>query len=174
VIREALRKVGAGRLFLAIVCMIYVVLGLFSLETAVAGLRGFVALLVKILPTLAIVFGLLFVSNLFLDSRSVARYLGRSSRRGGWLIAIVAGIVSAGPIYLWYPLLGDLKEKGMREALIATFLYNRAIKIPLLPMMVLYFGPRLVVILTVYMILFSVLNGILVERILPEKKEGKV
>lgn len=59
----------------------------------------------------------------------------------------------------------------MREALIATFLYNRAVKIPLLPMMVLYFGPKLVVILTAYMILLPALNGIVVERILPERKE---
>jgi uncharacterized membrane protein YraQ (UPF0718 family) len=169
--RAFLQRIGTGGLFLAAVCLAYVALGLFSPETALAGLRGFLGLLVKILPTLAIVFALLFLGNLFVDSRTIARYLGRGSRRGGWLIAIVAGIISAGPIYLWYPLLSDLKEKGMREALIATFLYNRAVKIPLLPMMVLYFGPKLAVILTAYMILFSVLNGIMVERILPGRKE---
>ncbi len=170
-IRRLIQKVGAGRLFLAAVCLVYIVFGLFSPETALAGLRAFVKLLIRMLPALAIVFALLFLSNLLVDSRAVSRFLGKGSRRGGWLIAILAGIVSAGPIYLWYPLLSDLKEKGMREALIATFLYNRAVKIPLLPMMILYFGTRLVVILTAYMIVFSVLNGIIVEKILPERKE---
>ena len=84
----------------------------------------------------------------------------------GWLIAMVAGIVSAGPIYLWYPLLSDLQEKGMRPAFTAVFLYNRAVKIPLLPMMILYFGLKSVIILTLYMMIFSMLNGLIVERIL--------
>jgi uncharacterized membrane protein YraQ (UPF0718 family) len=53
----------------------------------------------------------------------------------------------------------------MREALIATFLYNRAVKIPLLPMMIYYFGFKLVAVLTVYTIIFSVLNGYVVEQI---------
>jgi uncharacterized membrane protein YraQ (UPF0718 family) len=68
-------------------------------------------------------------------------------------------------IFLWYPLLQELKEKGMRDALIATFLYSRAVKIPLLPVMVLYFGVKLVVVLTILMVLFSIIDVILVEKI---------
>lgn len=57
----------------------------------------------------------------------------------------------------------------MRQGLIATFLYNRAVKIPLLPMMIVYFGTKVVVILSIFMILFSMLNGFIVEKIVQLK-----
>jgi uncharacterized membrane protein YraQ (UPF0718 family) len=166
------KKIGFNWLFLIAVVLLYLVLGLCNPQIALAGLEVFLGLLKSILPTLGIVFALLFLSNLFLNTKTVARYLGKSKHRQGWLVAVVAGIISAGPIYLWYPLLGDLKSKGMRDALVATFLYNRAVKIPLLPMMIYYFGLRLVVILTILMILFSILNGLLVERLTGKVQKG--
>ena len=163
---KIVRKTGANVLFLIAVCILYLVLAALNFDTARAGFAAFLKLLTGILPTLGIVFALLFVSNLVLDPRKIVRYLGREAGKGGWLIAMVAGIVSAGPIYLWYPLLSDLQEKGMRPAFTAVFLYNRAVKIPLLPMMILYFGLKSVIILTLYMMIFSMLNGLIVERIL--------
>jgi uncharacterized membrane protein YraQ (UPF0718 family) len=82
------------------------------------------------------------------------------------------GIASSGPIYMWYPLLSDLKEKGMRDSLIAAFLYNRAIKIPLLPMMVHYFGWDFTFALSIYMVLFSVVNGVIVQYLTQRGPEG--
>jgi uncharacterized membrane protein YraQ (UPF0718 family) len=73
---------------------------------------------------------------------------------------------------MWYPLLSDLKEKGMKDSLIAAFLYNRAIKIPLLPMMIYYFGWPFALILSIYQVLFSVVNGILVQFLAKEGAEG--
>jgi uncharacterized membrane protein YraQ (UPF0718 family) len=69
-----------------------------------------------------------------------------------------------GSAYIWYIFLKDLKQKGMKTSLIVAFLYNRAIKIPLLPMMIYYFGYPLTIILTIYMIIFSVINGLVVEK----------
>ena len=170
VIKKITEKIAARWLFLIAVCLLYVVLGLFNSQLAIAGLRTFLSLLKKILPVLAIVFGLLFFSSLLIETKTIVRYLGKESKRRGWLIAVIGGIISAGPIYLWYPLLSDLRDKGMREALIATFLYNRAVKIPLLPMMILYLGIKPVVILSAYMILFSVLNGYIVEAVLSKRR----
>ena len=160
------RKIGSQYVFFIAVVLVYILWAVFDLESARAGFNASVKLMLRIAPTLGVVFALLFVSSLIVDARTVARYLGEGARAGGWLLAIGAGIISAGPIYLWYPLLSDLKEKGMREALIAVFLYNRAVKIPLLPLMIQYFGVRTVAVLTIYMVAFSVLNGFLVERIL--------
>jgi uncharacterized membrane protein YraQ (UPF0718 family) len=53
----------------------------------------------------------------------------------------------------------------MKDSLITTFLYNRAIKIPLIPMMIYYFGWAFAVILSITMVSFSILNGIVVERL---------
>jgi uncharacterized membrane protein YraQ (UPF0718 family) len=165
-IRKVVEKIGAPWLFLLAVCLLYGVLALIDSRIALAGLESFARLALNILPVLAGVFALLFLFNLFVDTKKIARFLGRGSRKAGWLLVVLAGILSAGPIYLWYPLLSDLKEKGMREGLIATFLYNRAVKIPLLPVMVFYFGIEVVAILTVYMVAFSILHGYLLEKIL--------
>ena len=170
-VRKIVRKIGGNYLFLIAVCILYLVLAAFDAQIAWAGFKGFLDLLVRILPTLGIVFFLLFLSNLVMNSETVVRYLGKRAKKKGWIIAVVLGIISAGPIYLWYPLLSDLKQKGMRHALIAVFLYNRAVKIPLLPMMILYFGLKLVVVLTIYMILFSVFNGYVVERLLTIRRK---
>jgi uncharacterized membrane protein YraQ (UPF0718 family) len=171
--KKIVQKIGANWLFLIAVVLVYLILGMWNLQLALAGLEVFLGLLKKILPVLGIVFLLIFVSNLFLNPKTVAKYLGTGARTRGWPIAVIAGILSAGPIYMWYPLLGELKKKGMRDALIATFLYNRAVKIPLLPMMVYYFGLKLVVILTILMILFSMLNGLLVERLTTQNGHGQ-
>ena len=53
----------------------------------------------------------------------------------------------------------------MRDSLIATFLYSQAVKIPLLPVMALYFCVKLVVVPTILMVLFSIIDVILVEKI---------
>ena len=162
---KLVRKIGAHWLFLIAVILLYLILGLWDFQITVAALKVFLDLLKKVVPVLGIVFALTFLSNLLLNPKIVSRYLGRGSKSSGWPVAIIAGILSMGPIYLWYPLLGELKAKGMRDALIAVFLYNRAVKIPLLPVMIYYFGIRVVLIVTVLMILFSMLNGLLVERL---------
>ena len=61
--------------------------------------------------------------------------------------------------------LADLRKLGMSNKLIAIFLYNRAIKIPLLIMLVYYFGLSFTITVTILIILFSVINGWLVEAI---------
>ena len=83
-----------------------------------------------------------------------------------WFLTIVLGIISTGPIYMWYPLLADLKEKGMSYGLIACFLYNRAIKIPLLPVMMLYFNLKYIFLLFLLMVIVSVIQGIFVDKIM--------
>ena len=119
----------------------------------------------QVLPVLGLVFLLLLLANLLLRPQSVKRYLGKEAGLKGWFASVVAGILSMGPIYAWYPVLSELKNKGMRTALIATFLYSRAVKLPLLPLMIYYFGPVFTLMLCVYLIIFSIINGAIVEKL---------
>ncbi len=105
------------------------------------------------------------ITNYFTDPRTVSKYVGKGSGIKGWLLAVFAGMLSHGPIYAWYPLLRDLRNQGMKSGLIAVFLYNRAIKIPLLPLMVYYFRIPFVVILTSYMIVASIIQGQIIQKI---------
>lgn len=163
-------KISGGLKFLILIILLYLVCMIFNFDLCITAFNNFSGLLKKILPVILIVFALMFFSNLLLEAKKIAKYLGHKSGISGFLLSIVFGILSTGPIYMWYPLLADFKEKGMKDSLIATFLYNRAIKIPLLPIMIYYFEIKLVIILSLYMIIFSVINGILIEKSLTPKK----
>jgi len=130
----------------------------------------FISLLRKMIPVFLIVFFLMALTNYIFEPKKLIKHIGKDSGIKGWVITILAGIISSGPIYMWYPLLADLKNKGMKISLIATFLYNRAIKIPLLPLMILYFNLKYVIILTIVMIITSVICGIITEMIIGGKK----
>jgi uncharacterized membrane protein YraQ (UPF0718 family) len=155
-----------GILFLIGVLLIYFVVLIINPQLIFFAFRRFYKIFLGLIPILIFVFSMMFLSNLFFKKQIVIKYLNERKKLIGWIGAIISGIISTGPIYVWYPLLKELREKGMRNSLIITFLYNRAVKIPLLPMMVYYFGLLFTIVLTVYMIIFSIINGIIVEKIL--------
>jgi len=162
-IKKIIEKVGVGEAFLLLAVIGYVILGIFDFALLKNVLCVLTRLIARIAPILLIVFAVMFFTHLFFEGQRIVRWLGKGSDFRGWIVAMVGGIVSSGPIYMWYPLLSDLKEKGMRDSLIATFLYNRAVKIPLLPMMIHYFGWDFTLALSVYVVLFSVVNGVVVQ-----------
>jgi len=160
--------------FIIIATLVYLIILLSNRALFVGGLESFWKLFVDVFPVILIVFLCIFITNLFINERQIARYFGERSGWGAWFLAIALGIISAGPIYVWYPLLADLRDKGMANSYIAVFLYNRAIKPQLLPIMVYYFGWVFVIVLTFYMIIASVINGIIVNKLmLPHHKNGE-
>jgi uncharacterized membrane protein YraQ (UPF0718 family) len=171
-IKRTIEKVGFAGTFLLLAVIGYVILGIFDFALLRNVLCILIRLIARIAPVLLIVFVVMFFTHLFFEGQRIVRFLGKGSGFRGWMVAIAGGIASSGPIYMWYPLLSDLKEKGMTDSLIATFLYNRAIKIPLLPMMVHYFGWDFTLALSIYMVLFSVINGVIVQRLTQRGVEG--
>lgn len=166
-------RIGGGWVFLILMCVLYVVVALFNPVLIENSLSYFARIIWNIISILILVFGIMLVSNAVMRTERTKRYLGEASGVKGWLIAMAGGVLSTGPIYMWYPLLSDLKEKGMKTSLMAAFLYNRAIKIPLMPMMIFYFGWPFTIILTIYMLLFSVVNGLLVGRLVNSSVSSK-
>ena len=103
--------------------------------------------------------------DLLLKPEWIKHNLGKEAGIRGWLMAAAGGVFATGPVYAWYALLGDLREKGMRMPLAAMFLYSRAIKIPLLPLMIHYFGVTYTLVLCLYLLGFSIVCGILMARL---------
>ena len=124
----------------------------------------FLALIIQIAPFLLIVFVVMFINFLFFKPEIVKKYLGAQSGLKGYIFAIIFGIISVGSAYMWYPLLKDLRKSGMSDKLIAIFIYNRSIKLHLLPVMILYFGLKYTMLLTVVTILFSLIIGYSVQK----------
>jgi len=156
-------KRSFGGYFLCLILVLYLFLFFFEPERIMDSLKSSGVMCIKIVPILLVVIAFMGILNFFLNPKSVAKHIGKESGMRGWFWAIATGILSHGPIYLWYPFLEQLRDQGMRSGLAAVFLYNRAIKIPLLPVMIYYFGTKFVIVMLVYMILASLAEGKIIE-----------
>jgi len=108
--------------------------------------------------------------NHFVTKEFIIKHFTKGSNARSWTFAIITGIFSMGPIYMWYPLLAEAKDKGISHGLIACFLYNRAIKIHLFPVAIFYFGIKYVLILLIVMVSMSIAQGIIINKIFRRKK----
>lgn len=132
-----------------------------------AALAAFIHMTRSIVPVLGLVFVLILLTEHFLTPARTRAWLGRDAGVRGWLMALAAGILSTGPVYVWYGLLAELRARGMRTALLAVVLYARAIKLPLLPLLAHYFGVTYMLVLSVLVAVFAVLSGLILERLAP-------
>ena len=155
-------------LFLS-VAVLYAVLFLVNSDAAQLSIVKSATILFKILPIFIFVILFTALLNFLLQPKKVTKHLGKDSGLKGWLWALIAGIISHGPMYAWYPLIEDLRNHGMKDALIVVFFASRTIKIPLLPMMVDYFGFVFTLILSCYILLGALLQGLLLEIFETEK-----
>jgi len=159
------RKNYQNWFFLSIIIIIYLIVFLIRPSIAQIALSKSIEIALEILPIILVVLVINFIIAYYLKPKKIVKYLGKEAGIKGWIISIISGILSMGPIYTWYPTLKELKTKGMKEKFIACFLYNRAIKLPLLPVMVYYFGLPLVVLVNLFILIFSIINGLTVEYI---------
>ena len=164
------KKVHPSIIFLLVVLFIYILIALFDLNFVIRALFETLHMFVKILPLLVLVFFIIFLINMFVSSGKLKKYLGSKSGIKGWIYTFIAGVLISGPPYVLFPLLGDLKKQGMKDSLIALFLYNRNVKIPFIPIMIYYFGFWFTIVVSFYLLLFSVINGLVVGVL--TKKDG--
>lgn len=157
--------------FLGSVIFLYLLLFFFDSESIYNSLKESGNIIIQIIPVLMLVIVSMALLDYFLHPKTVSKYVGKGSGIKGWFLAISTGILSHGPIYVWYPLLKDLRDRGMKSGLIAAFLYSRAIKIPLLPLMAYYFGALFVVVLLPYIVIASIVVGGIIELIERRKRQ---
>jgi len=168
-IKERIKNIPGAWKFLTLVIIIYILTLIFMPHIFFETLDFSKKIFLEVAPIFLIIFILMALSNYFITPKVIIKHLkGKGMKK--WFFVILGGILSSGPIYMWYPLLGDLKRKGLNNGLIACFLYNRAIKIPLLPIAIAYFGLNYVIILAVVMVIFSIIQGILINKIMEVKK----
>jgi len=154
--------------FLLAVTSVYLVVFLVDGDLVWRGLEATGQTLLKILPIILLIFGIMVLSNSFLTPERVRKHFGHEAGWKGWLYAILFGILVAGPPYTLYPMLKQMKEQGLKTNYLAVFLYNRNVKIPLIPVMVYYFGWQFTIVMTILVIIFSIISGVMMEKITGE------
>jgi uncharacterized membrane protein YraQ (UPF0718 family) len=152
----SLKRIG---LFPIVVLIVYGILYAVAPDTALMALRASADISLTICVPLALVFVVMFALNLFVRPSRIAGLLGKGIGMKGMVLSMGAGIISMGPIFAWYPLMKKLREEGAGEGPVAIFLYNRAVKPFLLPVMIASFGWTYVAIVTVLTMLGSIALG---------------
>lgn len=132
-------------------------------KTIEAVMKSFSTML-HLLPVFLVVIVLMAIFSVLMSGKRIAKLLGNESGFKGWFFAVVGGILSHGSSYIWYQMLANLREQKVRDGLIVTFLYTRAIKLPWLPLMVSYFGYAFTVLLMFYIIIGALLQGMITEK----------
>jgi uncharacterized membrane protein YraQ (UPF0718 family) len=156
-------------LFPMSVLVLYLVLWSVAPQKTGLAMKSSLSILYHVLPSLCLVFLLMAGLNLFLKPLHFADAMRKGATIRQMLVAAFAGILSAGPIYAWYPMLKDLREKGVDYSLIAVFLVNRAVKPFLLPMLVSLFGWSYTLMLTLLTVAGSFCVGFVVGAVLDSR-----
>ena len=154
-----------GIKFLIIVLVLYIILLLSDTSHALSGLQKAASIFLSLLPLLLLIITLTAVINYFLKPKHIIKYFGKESGSKGILYAVIGGIISHGPMYAWYGMLQDMRSHGLRDGLIATFMYARAVKLPLLPFMIDLFGLLFTIIMTLYIVIASVIQGKIIDTL---------
>ncbi len=160
-----------GVKFLLFVVALFILLSIFDFENIPRIMDKFGTILYKIIPIFALVIVLTALINYFLKPKQVMKYFGKDSGRKGLIYALIGGVLSHGPMYAWYPMLDDMRKHGLKFGLIANFMYARAVKLPLLPFMIGLFGLTFTVIVNVYILIFAILQGKVIDFLMKNEKE---
>lgn len=165
-------KLGGTWIFVIFVSFLYLLTLLFNPNIFFNALKESLNTLINWLWIFALIFALMVLTDLFITKKIVMKFFNGNNQILSWILIIIGGIISTGPIYMWYPILSELSEKGLKKRFITGFLYNRSIKIPLIIPMIAVFsdtginGIKIITTLFIVMIAFSIINGYTVEFIL--------
>jgi len=113
-------KSYAGWYFLLTVAILYVIIGLLKIEVILPALKFSLKVVKNIIPVFLVIFALMAAFNFFISPYAVRKYLGKSSGFTRWLIAVEGGIISTGPIYMWYPTYFGWKYTVVLAVVMAT------------------------------------------------------
>ena len=149
--------------FLLLVLILYFGIFIFYPDIILECFEQFYFLLKKIAGSFIFVFIFMYFFNIFINEKLIKKHLQKEIKLKHYLIVALIGILSTGPIYLWFAHLSRLKDQGMDNGLISLFLYNRAIKLPLIPLMVQYFSIKITIIISCLIFIFSFLNAFLIH-----------
>ncbi len=132
--------------------LFYMIIALYNPSLVIKSLQE----LLKILYSLIAPFILVIILLLLLENKKAKDLIKKAANsKHSLFFFILAGIISMGSVYLIYPLLSKFKKEGVSYAHIAAFLYARAVKVPLIPILAYYFSLKYAIIFNLVLIMFS-------------------
>lgn len=132
-------------------------------------LKYFLNLLKNTIFILFVIYFIIFIFQLFIKNKVLLNFLEKGSYLKRLLVSIFIWILSSWPVYLWYGFLRSLYDKWLTLWHIASFSYARAIKIPLFPIMIMYFWVKYLFLFILFLLIFSFLQSLIFDFLLFKK-----
>lgn len=161
------KKIPLRALFFIGAVIIYFGIYFLNNEIFFKSLKFFLNSITKIIPALLFVFILMTLLNYFIPPQKVLDF----SRKKGikkWILMSFAGVFSTGPPFLWFPILRDLKKQGLTNGLITTYLYNRAVVISFIPLLIYYFSLKYTIALYIAITASALIQGLIINKFFKE------
>jgi uncharacterized membrane protein YraQ (UPF0718 family) len=163
---KKLEKIPGALKFLSAMVIVYIVAGFFNFEYILSASGNLAKNTIEIIPILLLAYIAVFLINLFVSPERIKRHLGHDSGFRGWIYASLGSILFSGPPYVILPILGELKNHGMRYSFITVSLNNRNVQPAFLPVMIYYFGLPFTAIISVYILIFAILSGMIMGKLM--------
>ena len=167
------RKSRSSWLFLGIVLGLYLIILPFSTQRILNAIFIDFGTMLQMIFPLFIAFIIMVVINLYIGPKKITGFMSKRIGIEGVIFSSLAGIISMGPIYVWYPMLRGFREKGIPVFYLSNFLGNRAIKPFLLPMMILFFGWIYTIFFNIIVWISSIMVSYFVSRLCPDIADDK-
>lgn len=127
--------------------------------------------LMMVLPAVMVILG---IFGVFVPNDTVAKYLGKHSGAKGMVLALFIGMIPTGPLYIAFPIAAAMLKKGASISKIIVFLSAWAcIKLPQEMVELQFLGPEFMLLRLTLTIIFVILMGILIEKVIEWKETGK-
>ncbi|SHJ20262.1 Predicted permease [Malonomonas rubra DSM 5091] len=156
-----------GLVYLLIISTVYLFLAARDRQKTGQSLRVAGKSLLKLVPLLIAVFGLVGLFQEFLPPELVTEWLGESSGLLGLLIGASAGAVAIGPPLAAYPLAGSLLDAGAWPPAVAAFIVSWiSVGIVTLPFEAQTFGSRFALLRNLISFVAAMVGGLLLGMLL--------
>ncbi len=158
-----------GLKFLLVVMVLYLVVIILDFDKLPMIWSESISIWKEVLPIFALVIILTTIISFYIKPKYIAKHLGKDSGAKGVFYALLGGILSHGPMYVWYGMFEEMRAHGLKDGLMATFFYARAVKLPMLPFMVELFGITFTIVINLYILLFAVIQGKIMDILMQDK-----
>jgi uncharacterized membrane protein YraQ (UPF0718 family) len=165
-----IKNLPAGVKFFAVMMLVYAGLSIFNYPYLLMISQNLLKSFEEIVPILLLAFFVVFLMNYFIKPAVIKKHLGQDSGLKGWLYVLIGSVFIFGPPYVILPILNELKGHGMKSSLIAVFLNNRNVQPAFLPVMAFYFGWQYTIVVSVYVVIFAILTGLVIGRVVSDEE----
>lgn len=140
-------KIIKENIFSIVIIIVYTLIFIFKPETGMTAVSNSGYYLKEMLMIMPVIFVLTALLDVWVQKKTIMKYLGKQSKFKGIILSFLLGGISAGPIYAAFPVCIMLHKKGALIRNIVIILSSWAvIKIPMLLNEVKFLGIKFMVV----------------------------